>query len=116
MQILRTVPNIFSHNLAESRRFYETTLGYRVVMDLDWIVTFASPTSSAVQLSVLSKDPSGHQPTVSVEVDDVDAAYTEMQNGRFEVVYLLNAEPWGVRRFFVRDPAGTLVNVVSHAR
>jgi len=23
-------------------------------------------------------------------------------------------EPWGVRRFFVRDPFGKLVNVLSH--
>ena len=25
-------------------------------------------------------------------------------------------EPWGVRRFFVRDPRGTVVNILSHAR
>lgn len=24
-------------------------------------------------------------------------------------------EPWGVRRFFMRDPAGTLVNILMHA-
>ena len=25
-------------------------------------------------------------------------------------------EPWGVRRFYLRDPAGRLVNILSHAR
>jgi hypothetical protein len=29
-------------------------------------------------------------------------------------VYPLTDEPWGVRRFFVRDPNGMIVNVVSH--
>ena len=27
----------------------------------------------------------------------------------------LTQEPWGVRRFFVRDPHGVVVNVVAHA-
>jgi hypothetical protein len=31
------------------------------------------------------------------------------------VVYLLSNEPWGVRRFFVEDPGGTVVNVLAHA-
>lgn len=25
-------------------------------------------------------------------------------------------EPWGVRRFFVRDPFGRLLNILEHAR
>jgi hypothetical protein len=29
-------------------------------------------------------------------------------------VYPLTNEPWGVRRFFVKDPSGTIVNVLSH--
>lgn len=114
MRVLRTVPNVPSHDLAGSRRFYGDTLGYRVVMDLGWIVTFASPTHPASQISVISRDPSGLHPNVSVEVDDVDAAHAEMRRQGFEVVYSPRDEPWGVRRFFVRDPDGTLVNVVMH--
>ena len=30
------------------------------------------------------------------------------------IAYPLADEPWGVRRFFVRDPFGKLVNIVSH--
>jgi len=29
-------------------------------------------------------------------------------------VYPLTDEPWGVRRFFVRDPNGVVLNVMSH--
>ena len=32
-----------------------------------------------------------------------------------EIVHPLTEEPWGVRRFFVRDPTGVVVNVVAHA-
>ena len=30
------------------------------------------------------------------------------------VAYPLTDEPWGVRRFFVEDPGGTIVNVLAH--
>ena len=32
----------------------------------------------------------------------------------YEIVYALAEEPWGVRRFFVRDPNGAIVNVMQH--
>jgi uncharacterized glyoxalase superfamily protein PhnB len=31
------------------------------------------------------------------------------------VVYPIRDEPWGVRRFFVEDPSGTIVNVLAHS-
>ena len=31
-----------------------------------------------------------------------------------EIAYELTDEPWGVRRFYVRDPVGKLLNVLSH--
>jgi uncharacterized glyoxalase superfamily protein PhnB len=30
------------------------------------------------------------------------------------IVYPLTDEPWGVRRFFVVDPNGVIVNIVTH--
>jgi uncharacterized glyoxalase superfamily protein PhnB len=56
----------------------------------------------------------GPQPDISIEVRDVDAAYAAMTAAGAEIVYALRDESWGVRRFFVRDPAGTIVNVVAH--
>ncbi|NIY70624.1 glyoxalase/bleomycin resistance protein/dioxygenase [Streptomyces malaysiensis] len=55
-------------------------------------------------------------PDVSVEVDDVDAAYTAMRDSGAEIVHSLRDEEWGVRRFFVRDPNGRVINVLSHRR
>lgn len=31
-----------------------------------------------------------------------------------KIVYPLTNEPWGVRRFFVADPNGVVVNVMCH--
>ena len=51
---------------------------------------------------------------MSIEVDDVDAAYQAARNAGTEIVHPLTDEPWGVRRFFLRDPNGRVVNVLSH--
>ena len=70
-----------------------------------------------VQVSFASEGGSGTPvPGLSVEVDDVAAAHAAVVRGGYPVEYGPADEPWGVRRFFVRDPAGTLVNIVMHTR
>ena len=51
---------------------------------------------------------------LSIEVDDVDAIYRRALAANLETVYDLTDEPWGVRRFYLRDPLGRLVNILSH--
>ena len=53
------------------------------------------------------------QPQLTIEVSDVDAMHTEALRRGDDVVYPLTDEPWGARRFFVRDPNGVVVNVVG---
>ena len=51
---------------------------------------------------------------LAFEVDDLEMALNNCEKGGFEIEYGPVAEPWGMRRFFVRDPFGRLVNVLSH--
>jgi catechol 2,3-dioxygenase-like lactoylglutathione lyase family enzyme len=98
-----------------SAEFYADVLGMDVVMDLGWIVTFASPDNPAAQISVMREDASAPvNPDTSVEVDDVDAAHDAVQRLGYEIVHPLTDEPWGVRRFFVREPNGRVLNILSH--
>jgi predicted enzyme related to lactoylglutathione lyase len=53
-------------------------------------------------------------PDLSIEVDDVDAVYARVKDAGCTVVHELRNEPWGVRRFFIIDPTGKLINVLSH--
>jgi uncharacterized glyoxalase superfamily protein PhnB len=55
-------------------------------------------------------------PNVSIEVDDVDAAYQAAVDAGLTIVHPLSDEEWGVRRFFLRDGSGNVVNVLSHQR
>jgi catechol 2,3-dioxygenase-like lactoylglutathione lyase family enzyme len=32
------------------------------------------------------------------------------------IVYPVTDEPWGVRRFFVADPNGVIINILSHRK
>ncbi|OQR58764.1 glyoxalase [Streptomyces maremycinicus] len=114
MTVRRVVPNIQSEAAQESREFYGL-LGFEEVMNHGWIMTLASPSNPAAQISVMSSDKTAPvTPDMSVEVDDVDAAYAVMQERGVEIVHPLRDEEWGVRRFFVRDPNGRVVNVLGH--
>jgi uncharacterized glyoxalase superfamily protein PhnB len=88
-------------------------LGFEVAMDLDWVVTFASPTNPAVQVTIVGNDDMA-APGMSVEVDDVDAIHARAIELGLKIAYPLRDEEWGVRRFMLREPSGTIVNVLSH--
>jgi uncharacterized glyoxalase superfamily protein PhnB len=86
-------------------------------MDHGWIVTLASDQTASVQISIASEGGSGTEvPDLSIEVDEIDDVYHRAKDAGFEIAYELTDEPWGVRRFYVRDPFGQLVNILSHLK
>jgi catechol 2,3-dioxygenase-like lactoylglutathione lyase family enzyme len=97
--ISRAVPNIRSDRPAQTRDFFVELLGFEVAMDIGWITTVVSPANPAVQVSIVGND---------------DMAAPGISVGVAEIAYPLRDEAWGVRRFMLREPSGTLVNVVSH--
>lgn len=115
MTVRRIVANIAAAEMDAARRFYGDIFGLDVLMDLGWIVTFGSNEQMRVQLSVMNEGGSGTPvPEISIEVNDVDVVHADVVEGGFPVEYGPVDEPWGVRRFYVRDPFGKLVNVLSH--
>jgi uncharacterized glyoxalase superfamily protein PhnB len=112
MTISRAVPNIKSDQPAATRDFF-VGLGFEVVMDLGWVMTVASPTHPSVQVNIIGNDDNS-APGISVEVADVDAVHAEAVERGLEIAYPLRDEDWGVRRFMLREPSGTTVNVLSH--
>ncbi len=53
-------------------------------------------------------------PDLSIEVDDLDAVLARVAEAGLTIAYGPTREPWGVRRFFLRDPCGRLLNVLQH--
>ena len=115
MKVKRIVANIATADVAVAERFYKEILGLDLLMDMGWIATYGSDEKMTVQLSVMSEGGSGTPvPDISIEVDDVDVALERVTSAGIPIEYGPADEPWGVRRFFVRDPFGKLVNILSH--
>jgi len=115
MAVKRIKPNIRSDRFEESRAFYGDVIGLQEDGSLDWILFFGTD-QREVQLSVMALDIKAHvHADVSIEVDDVDVVHDRAVTAGAEIVYPLTDEDWGLRRFFVRDPNGTVINVTQHA-
>lgn len=115
MAVLRIVPNVATGSVDDVRQFYAALFDLAVVMDHGWIATLAGDAVARPQIGIASEGGSGAPvPAISIEVDDVDAVHARALAIGAPIAYPLTDEPWGVRRFFVRDPAGTLVNVLAH--
>ncbi|HEX6023903.1 MAG TPA: VOC family protein [Solirubrobacter sp.] len=113
MTIRRAIPTLYTEDLGSAREFYERFLGFEVAMDEPDLMLFRSPSNPTAQV-IAGSQRGLDQARVSVEVADVDAVYEEAVRRNLEIVYPLTDEPWHVRRFFVRDPSGVVVNVASH--
>jgi lactoylglutathione lyase len=117
MTVRRIVANIATDDPGRARAFYETLLDLEVVMDHGFILTLAADASAPPQLSFASEGGSATPvPDLSIEVDDVDEIHRRAKSANIEVLYGIADEPWGVRRFFVRDPFGKILNILSHAK
>lgn len=115
MQVKRIVANIGTKDISAARRFYHDVLGLDILMDLGWITTYGSDEKAVVQVSFASEGGSGTPvPHLSIEVDDLDTALQRVNEAGFQIEYGPTEEPWGVRRFYVRDPFGRLVNILTH--
>jgi predicted enzyme related to lactoylglutathione lyase len=112
--VKRIKPNILSERFDESRVFYKDVIGLSGGDGLDWILFFGTD-QPEVQLSVMKLDIKAQMhPDVSIEVDDVDAVYERARTAGADIVYPITDEEWGLRRFFVRDPNGAIINVTEH--
>jgi len=83
--------------------------------NLGWVAHRIAPRSGAHVQLVTRDETAPVDSAISVHVADVDAAYAEAQRRGYRIVHPLTHEEWGVRRFFVQAPDGTVVNIVSHA-
>jgi uncharacterized glyoxalase superfamily protein PhnB len=89
-----------------------------LVMDMEWILTFASKDNPNSQISILQFDKNGNLDNsatfLSIEVSNIDALYEQAKKLKCDIVYPITKEPWGVKCFFVKEPNGATINLLSH--
>ncbi|MFB9924736.1 VOC family protein [Amycolatopsis halotolerans] len=99
-----------------TRDFYVNVLGLDVAMD-DPVLGLRSGDDPAAQVLVLPSGSTDPLPRLGIDLGEpeaVERAHAEAVRRGLRVVYPLTDESWGVRRFFVEDPGGTVVNVLAH--
>jgi catechol 2,3-dioxygenase-like lactoylglutathione lyase family enzyme len=117
MKVKRIVADIGVADPAAAKAFYQDILELDVLMDMGWIATYGSRELMPLQVSFMTEGGSGAPtPSLSIEVDDLNEALARVKKAKLPVEYGPTNEPWGVRRFFVRDPFGKLVNILAHDR
>ena len=115
MTVQRIVANLAAADPARADAFYRGLLGLDLIMDHGWIRTYGADSRMQTQLSFANEGGSGAPlPALSIEVDDLDPILARARAAGIAIEYGPASEPWGVRRFFVRDPFGTLVNILQH--
>jgi catechol 2,3-dioxygenase-like lactoylglutathione lyase family enzyme len=113
---MRVVPYANGEYLDASRAFYTEVLGFEVAME-EPVLGLTSPANESAQVLVPATGFEDPQPRFGIDLgvpEAVDAAHAAAVQRGLRVVYPLRDEPWGVRRFFVEDPSGTIINVLAH--
>jgi predicted enzyme related to lactoylglutathione lyase len=116
MQVTGVTANLRVANIDAARDFYAGYLGLSEEdLNLTWVTRFVVPDGRASVQLVTRDETSPEDSVMSVQVgDDIDEAYAEAKRRGYEIVYPLTKESWGLRRFFVRDPDGNVINITSH--
>jgi len=125
MHVLDLYPLITTEELTETRDFYVRHFGASIVFEARWFVMLSLPGAAGrgMQLAFMTPDhpskPPGPEPfngkgmILTIQVADSAAAFAALKQTGAEIFYPLAAEPWGQRRFMIRDPAGVLIDVVE---
>jgi len=123
MTVTRLLPNICTNRMEATRDFYVNLLGFVVGFEHPgWYIQLSSTTDPQLQIGILRQDyefipPAFQKPAqgvvISVQVEDVDAAYAKVREGSFDVAQEMCDESFGMRCFMVADPNGLLINIFS---
>ena len=115
MSVKRLYPTIQADDPAAAQSFYGDILGLEVIMDQGWVRAMGGAQTMPVQILFAQHAGSGAPTTdLSIEVDDFDAVLAKVKAADLKIEYGPVDEPWGIKRFFVRDPFGKLVNILAH--
>lgn len=115
MRVIRIMADLPVPDIEAAKDFYTDYLGLRnEEFNLGWVARYTSPDTGA-NVQLVTRDATAAQdPAISIHTPDVEEAYAQARERGYEIVHPLTTEPWGVRRFFVRAPDGTVINIVQH--
>jgi len=115
-------PVFIVKNLGNAKEFYTGYFGFGAAFENEWYLHLVTETGVQIgfmlpnqpsQPEIFHNAFSGEGAIFSIEVDDVDDAYAQVQRQNLNVVLSLRSEDWGQRHFSVEDPNGVYLDVVQ---
>ncbi len=116
---------IVTSKLVETKKFYTDILGFGVTFENEFYILLHTPSKEAEISFLLPNHPSqqplfqqpftGQGMYLTIEVDDVDKVYNDLQNKGVEIKIEIRDEPWGDRHFAIQDPNGIGIDIVKYS-
>ena len=123
MAAFTSYPLITVTRLQDSRDFFVKVFGMSLVFEASWVVMLAHGEGGPIAIGLMSADHPSQPPgpetfagkgmILTFQVEDAAAAYRRVKDPGVSIAYDLREEPWGQKRFMVRDPSGIEVDVVE---
>lgn len=119
MQYIDRYPIVVTDAFPACRDFWTRHLGFTVLFENDWFVLMQADGASMAFMSPGHPSyPPGPEAytagtSMELEVKDAAAALEEVRASGREPDYPLTDEPFGQRRFSLKDPSGLWINVVQ---
>lgn len=117
---------IVTEKLKASKEFYTEVLGFGVSFENDFYLLMHTPDQSAEisflmpnhesQHALFQSPFKGEGVFITIEVEDVDKVYKEIQQKKVPIKIELRDEVWGDRHFAIVDPNGIGVDIVTYTK
>ncbi|MEM9755743.1 MAG: VOC family protein [Pseudomonadota bacterium] len=115
MSVTQITPYLPAADPGALAAFYREVFGRRADAGMRRIACLAGPAPGPQRLQIAPEGGSGTDlPAVSLKADELAATLDRARATGAQIVYGPVDEPWGARRFCLRDPAGNTVNVATH--
>ena len=119
-------PVVITNDLRSTQQFYITWFGYRVVFESSWFILLSSPGENASMVAFMDevhpsappspKAANGEGMFLTIDVADSKKIYESLKDAGASFAYELKDEPWGQRRFAMKDPNGIWIDVVEQVQ
>lgn len=123
MDIQPSYPVVVTDHIDACRDFYVRNFGFKVVFESTWFIYLESSGERPVAVAFMTSDHPSHPPGperfigegmfLTLQVADARKEHDRLQQAGTRIAYALADEPWGQRRFGLRDPSGMWVDVVE---
>lgn len=115
---------IITHKIEETKKFYTTVLDFGVTFENDFYLLMHTPDRSA-EISFLKPNHPSQKPIfqpefagkgvyLTIEVDNVDEIYENLNKKGVKPVFEIRDEEWGDRHFAIVDPNGIGIDFVTY--